>query len=602
MKAQMVKNAVIVPTGAKGGFVVKQPPAAPEDLRAEVVACYQIFISALLDVTDNLVAGEVQPPPAVVRHDGDDPYLVVAADKGTATFSDIANQVAADYGFWLGDAFASGGSAGYDHKRMGITARGAWASVRRHFRELGTDVQKTPITVVGIGDMSGDVFGNGMLLSDRLKLVGAFNHLHIFIDPDPDPAVSFAERRRLFDLTASTWDDYDRTLLSPGGGIFPRSAKSIPLTDEVRTLLDVEDEAATPNDLIRALLRAPIDLLWNGGIGTYVKASTESHADAGDKANDGVRIDANELRCTVVGEGGNLGCTQRGRIEYARLGGRINNDAIDNSAGVDCSDHEVNIKIVLDRVVDDGDLTVKQRNELLADMTAEVAELVLADNVRQNQALINAVVQAPSLVDVHQRYVRHLEARGAIDRTVEFLPGDEEMVELKAAGSGLCSPEFAVLLAYTKNVLAAELVDSDLPDDPWCDQVLLGYFPCAAASSGFPTASATTGCAGRSWRPSSRTMSSTIRASPRSSACETRPGPKPPRRPRPWWQRMRSSNCASSDPGSPPSITWCPPPSRRGCCSSRGRSPNGVLAGCCAPSSQDRWAPSSSATARVSPP
>jgi glutamate dehydrogenase len=477
MKAQMVKNTVIVPTGAKGGFVVKRPPAGPDELKAEVVACYRTFVSGLLDLTDNLVGGQVVPPPGVVCHDGDDPYLVVAADKGTATFSDLANEVAAEYGFWLGDAFASGGSAGYDHKRMGITARGAWESVKRHFRELGVDVQTTPITAVGIGDMSGDVFGNGMLLSDQLRLVAAFNHMHVFIDPDPDPATSFAERRRLFDLPRSTWDDYDRNVLSPGAGIFLRSAKSIPLTAEMRAVLGIEDEALPPNDVIRAILRAPVDLLWNGGIGTYVKASTETHADVGDKANDGLRVDADQLRCKVVGEGGNLGFTQRSRIQYARLGGRINNDAIDNSAGVDCSDHEVNIKIVLDAVVDDGDLTVKQRNALLADMTDEVAELVLADNIRQNQALVNAVVQAPSLIDVHQRYLRFREAQGDIDRAVEFLPSDEQFVELKAAGMGLSSPEFAVLLAYTKNLLAADLVDSSLPDDPWCDHILLGYFP-----------------------------------------------------------------------------------------------------------------------------
>ncbi|MGK2930613.1 MAG: NAD-glutamate dehydrogenase [Acidimicrobiales bacterium] len=477
MKAQMVKNAVIVPAGAKGGFVVKEQPSAPEALREEVVACYRIFVSGLLDLTDNLDGDEVVPPPDVVRIDGDDAYLVVAADKGTATFSDIANDVAERYGFWLGDAFASGGSVGYDHKVMGITARGAWESVKRHFRELHVDVQRESITVMGIGDMAGDVFGNGMLLSPHLKLVGAFNHLHVFLDPDPDTKASFAERQRLFDLPRSTWDDYDQSVLSSGGGVFPRSAKSIKLTPEVKALLGVESDALAPNGLIHAMLQAPVDLLWNGGIGTYVKASSETHTDVGDKANDNLRVDAAELRCRVVGEGGNLGLTQPARIEFARLGGRINTDAIDNSAGVDCSDHEVNIKIVLDAVVGAGDLTAKQRDELLASMTDDVADLVLADNVRQNQALANAVVQAPSLIDVHQRYLRWLELNDQINRIVEHLPGDEELAERKADGHGLMSPEFAVLLAYTKNVLADELLTGELPDDPWCDRLLFDYFP-----------------------------------------------------------------------------------------------------------------------------
>ena len=479
MKAQMVKNAVIVPSGAKGGFIVKQPPADPAALRAEVVECYRTFVSGLLDLTDNLAGDEVVPPAGVVRHDGDDFYLVVAADKGTATFSDIANEVAAGYGYWLGDAFASGGSAGYDHKAMGITARGAWESVKRHFRELHVDVQHEPITVVGIGDMAGDVFGNGMLLSEHLEVVAAFNHQHIFLDPEPDPAASFAERRRLFTLTRSSWDDYDRDALSAGGGIFRRTAKSIPLTDEVRRLLGVEVDSLTPNETIRALLRAPVDLLWNGGIGTYVKASTEAHAEAGDKTNDAVRVDADELRCRVIGEGGNLGLTQRARIEFARAGGRVNTDAIDNAAGVDCSDHEVNIKIVVDAAVANGDLTVKQRSELLASMTDDVAELVLADNIRQNQALVNAEVQGPSLIDVHQRYIHSLESDGLLDRAVEFVPSDDELAERKAAGHGLAAPEFAVLLAYTKNLLADELLLGTLPDDPWCERLLVDYFPPA---------------------------------------------------------------------------------------------------------------------------
>ncbi|HLY84867.1 MAG TPA: NAD-glutamate dehydrogenase domain-containing protein, partial [Acidimicrobiales bacterium] len=405
MKAQTVKNAVIVPMGAKGGFVVKRPPAGGDRdaLMAEVVACYQAFISGLLDLTDNLVAGEVVPPADVVRYDGDDPYLVVAADKGTATFSDIANAIALERGFWLGDAFASGGSAGYDHKKIGITARGAWESVRHHFSELGIDIQTTDFSVVGIGDMSGDVFGNGMLLSRHIKLVGAFDHRHIFIDPDPDPELSYAERARLFGLARSSWADYDAALISAGGGVFPRTAKSIPLSPQVRQVLGIDAGALDPNQLVNALLRAPVDLLWNGGIGTYVKATSETQLQAGDRTNDAVRVDARELRCRVVGEGGNLGLTQRARVEFALAGGLINTDAVDNSAGVDCSDHEVNIKILLDAVVADGDMTLKQRNLLLADMTDEVAGLVLRDNFEQTRALGRAKAQAASMVDVHAR-------------------------------------------------------------------------------------------------------------------------------------------------------------------------------------------------------
>ena len=385
MKAQTVKNAVIVPVGAKGGFVVKQPPASGgrEALMKEVVACYKTLIRGMLDITDNISGDAVVPPRDVVRYDGDDPYLVVAADKGTATFSDLANGIAKEYGFWLGDAFASGGSVGYDHKEMGITARGAWESVTRHFRELGLDTGSEEFSVIGIGDMSGDVFGNGMLLSRHIRLVGAFNHQHVFLDPNPDPEATFEERERLFDLPRSSWTDYDETLISEGGGVFARTAKSIPLSPQVRELLDIEAESLTPADLISAMLRAPVDLLWNGGIGTYVKASMETHAEVGDRANDVLRVDGNELRCRVVGEGGNLGFTQRGRIEYALGGGRIYMDAIDNSAGVDCSDHEVNIKILLDAVVEAGDMTTKQRNELLASMTEEVGDLVLRDNYQQ---------------------------------------------------------------------------------------------------------------------------------------------------------------------------------------------------------------------------
>ncbi|MGH9212143.1 MAG: NAD-glutamate dehydrogenase [Acidimicrobiales bacterium] len=479
MKAQIVKNAVIVPVGAKGGFVVKQPPTGRDELAAEIERCYRTFVSGLLDLTDSRDGSGVVPPPRVVRYDGDDPYLVVAADKGTASFSDLANEVAKEYGFWLGDAFASGGSAGYDHKKMGITARGAWESVKHHFRDRGVDVQTCPVTVVGVGDMSGDVFGNGMLLSAQLKLVAAFNHLHVFLDPDPDPETSYHERRRLFALPRSTWADYDPTLLSPGGGVHPRTAKAIPVTPEVRQVLGIGEEvdALPPNDLIRQVLRAPVDLLWNGGIGTYVKATDETHAAVGDKANDGVRVDAAEVRCRVVGEGGNLGLTQRARVELAQAGVRVNTDAIDNSAGVDCSDHEVNIKILLDPVVQAGDLTSKQRDALLAEMTDEVAALVLADNERQTQALANSVAQAPTMVDVHARYTRWLETEGRLDRTLEYLPTDEELLERKAHGTGLTAPEFAVLLAYTKNLIHDRLVDTDLPDDPFLVRELTAYFP-----------------------------------------------------------------------------------------------------------------------------
>jgi glutamate dehydrogenase len=477
MKAQMVKNAVIVPVGAKGGFVVKQPPADREALREEVVESYRTLMRGLLDLTDNIVGGETAPPPDVVRYDGDDPYLVVAADKGTATFSDVANGIAAEYGFWLGDAFASGGSAGYDHKAMGITARGAWESVKRHFRGLDVDIQTTPFTAVGIGDMAGDVFGNGMLLSPHLRLVAAFNHEHVFLDPDPDPVASFAERGRLFALPRSSWADYDPEKISAGGGVFPRSAKSIPLSPEVRRVLGVEAEALPPNDLIRAVLTAEVDLLWNGGIGTFVKASTESHLDVGDKANDTLRVDARDLRARVVGEGGNLGFTQRGRVEYALAGGRIFTDAIDNSAGVDCSDHEVNIKVLLGGVVASGDMTEKQRNELLVEMTDDVARLVLRNNYRQTQALSLARKQAPSMLGVHVRQVQHLEQAGRLARELEALPTDEVLAERGAAGGGLVSPELAVLLAHAKIELYDALLASDLPDDPYMANELVRYFP-----------------------------------------------------------------------------------------------------------------------------
>jgi glutamate dehydrogenase len=479
MKAQMVKNAVIVPVGAKGGFVVKRPPESGdrEALLEEVLACYRTFIRGLLDLTDNIVDGEVAPPPRVVRYDGDDPYLVVAADKGTASFSDIANGVAAEYGFWLGDAFASGGSSGYDHKKMGITAAGAWESVKRHFRELGTDISADEFTVVGIGDMSGDVFGNGMLLSRAIRLVGAFNHREIFIDPDPDPATSWEERRRLFQLPRSSWADYDRSLISEGGGVWPRAAKVIELSEAAQAALGVDRAKLRPVEVIRALLRAPVDLLWNGGIGTYVKASSETHGDAGDKANDSLRVDAPELRCKVVGEGGNLGLTQRARIEYALEGGRINTDAIDNSGGVDCSDREVNIKILLDAVVAAGDMTVKQRNQLLVDMTETVADLVLKDNYEQSETLSMAEAQAPSMLDVHQRFIRELEGGARLDRELEQLPDEEEIAERARDHRGLTRPELAVLLAYSKVFLYAALLDSDVPEDPYLSDELERYFP-----------------------------------------------------------------------------------------------------------------------------
>jgi glutamate dehydrogenase len=484
VKAQMVKNAVIVPVGAKGGFVVKRPPADPADREAVLsqgIACYREFISGMLDITDNLVAGQVVPPARVVRHDADDTYLVVAADKGTATFSDIANSVSQDYGFWLGDAFASGGSVGYDHKAMGITARGAWESVKRHFREMGRDTQSEDFTVVGIGDMSGDVFGNGMLLSQHIRLVAAFDHRHIFLDPNPDPERSYQERERLFELPRSSWADYDLAVISAGGGVYPRSAKSIPISAEVRERLDIDPSVTrmTPPELMRAIVQAPVDLFWNGGIGTYVKASTESHAEVGDRANDAIRVDADKMRAKAVGEGGNLGFTQRGRIEFARLGGRIDTDAIDNSAGVDTSDHEVNIKILLDRIVQDGDMTVKQRNALLAEMTGEVADLVLRDNYGQNVALATAIEQAPSLLHAHARFIHFLEDHDLLKREIEFLPSDHAIRQLRAVGRGLTGPELAVLLAYTKIYLEDELLGSDLPEDPYLRNELYNYFPTA---------------------------------------------------------------------------------------------------------------------------
>ncbi|WP_258174820.1 NAD-glutamate dehydrogenase [Actinopolyspora mortivallis] len=485
-KAQAVKNAVIAPVGAKGGFVLKRPPAPTGDpatdreaTRNEGVACYRMFISAMLDVTDNLVGGRAVAPKGVVRHDGDDTYLVVAADKGTATFSDIANEVAASYGFWLGDAFASGGSVGYDHKAMGITAKGAWESVKRHFRELDTDVHRDDFTVVGIGDMAGDVFGNGMLLSEHIRLVAAFNHMHVFVDPDPDPAASYAERARLFELPRSTWDDYDRSVISEGGGVWPRSAKSIPLNPRIRAALGIDESvsALAPSELIKAILRAPVDLLWNGGIGTYVKASTQTHAEVGDKSNDPVRVDGAELRAKVVGEGGNLGMTQLGRIEFARAGGKVNTDALDNSGGVDCSDHEVNIKILLDQLVSEGRLDRSRRDQLLREMTDEVSELVLTDNQRQNAVLGTSRAHAAQMVSVHARQVAELEKRSGLDRDLEALPSPQQFRELEKAGQGLTSPELATLMGHVKLALKQDVLASDLPDTESFAVRLPEYFP-----------------------------------------------------------------------------------------------------------------------------
>lgn len=479
VKAQKVKNAVIVPMGAKGGFVVKTPQeeASREEIMNEGIRCYKTFISGLLDITDNRVGEGVEAPKEVVRYDEDDPYLVVAADKGTATFSDIANEVAISYNFWLGDAFASGGSAGYDHKKMGITARGAWESVKMHFLRFGHDVQQEPLTVVGIGDMSGDVFGNGMLLSKHIKLVAAFNHLHIFIDPDPDPAKTWNERKRLFDLPRSAWTDYNEELISKGGGIFWRSAKSVEISPEMKALFDIKEDHLMPNDLIKAILKAKVDLLWNGGIGTYAKSSKETNHEVGDRANDAVRVNATELRCKVVGEGGNLGFTQLARVEYALKGGIINTDAIDNSAGVNCSDNEVNIKVLLNNVIEAGDLTIKQRNQLLVEMEDEVAEIVLTNNRRQNEAITMAEWQAAENLQMHDRLLKELERIAGLDREIESLPDKEEIARRKAANQGLTRPEIAVVLAYSKIKLKEEILASSLPEDAFVLKELGLAFP-----------------------------------------------------------------------------------------------------------------------------
>ncbi|WP_140718713.1 NAD-glutamate dehydrogenase [Pseudomonas sp. Hp2] len=481
VKAQMVKNTVIVPVGAKGGFFVKRPPVGGDRdaVQAEGIACYKLFIQGLLDITDNIVGGKIVPPPQVVRHDQDDPYLVVAADKGTATFSDIANGLALEHGFWLGDAFASGGSVGYDHKGMGITARGAWESVKRHFRALGRDCQSQDFTCVGIGDMSGDVFGNGMLLSRHIRLVAAFDHRHIFLDPNPEAAASFAERERLFKLPRSSWADYDAKLISKGGGVHARTLKSIEITPQVREALglDASVKSLSPNELMSAILKAPVDLFWNGGIGTYVKASSETHADVGDRANNALRVNGGELRCKIVGEGGNLGLTQLGRIEAAQNGVLLNTDFIDNSAGVDTSDHEVNIKILLNDVVQAKKLSFEARNKLLASMTDEVAELVLWDNIRQNQALSLMERMSVKRLGSKQHFIRTLEKQGLLDRQIEFLPSDAELSARKARGLGLTRPELAVLLSYSKLVAFQQLLESDIPEDPYLSKELQRYFP-----------------------------------------------------------------------------------------------------------------------------
>jgi glutamate dehydrogenase len=480
MKAQQVKNTVIVPEGAKGGFVVKTlmtPEMSRDEYMKEGISCYSTFIRGLLDITDNIKNGKIIPPDAVIRYDNDDPYLVVAADKGTATFSDIANGIAQEYKFWLDDAFASGGSAGYDHKKIGITSRGVWVSVQRHFRELGLDPELDDFTVAGIGDMSGDVFGNGMLLSKHIKLIGAFNHLHIFIDPNPNPAISYEERQRLFSLPRSSWTDYNPELISQGGGVFNRSAKSIKLTPEIKQVLNTKKEAMAPNELIRAIIKAPVDLIWNGGIGTFVKSSTESHSDVGDRTNDNIRIDAPELIARVIAEGGNLGMTQLARIEYSLHGGIVNTDFIDNSAGVDCSDHEVNIKILLNGLIASGKMTLEQRNKLLEKMTDEVAQLVLMDNYEQTLMLSLEASVAQQTMDLFRQYINDLEKVGRLDRKLEFLPEDKNLLERKMISKPLTRPEIALLLAYCKMYLKQDILASNVPEDPFFDKYLLTAFP-----------------------------------------------------------------------------------------------------------------------------
>ncbi len=479
MKAQVVKNAVIVPSGAKGGFVLKTvlPHATHEIIQAEVIYCYKAFIRGLLDLTDNIKDNEFIRPQHMVCHDDIDPYLVVAADKGTSTFSDIANSISEEYHFWLGDAFASGGSAGYDHKKIGITARGAWESIKRHFHELAIDIEKTDMTVVGIGDMSGDVFGNGMIYSKHIKLIAAFDHRNIFIDPQPDPEIAYYERVRLFNLPTSSWESYNPKLISKGGGVFKRSLKSIPLTAQMKQVLAVEDAALTPNELIHAILKAPVDLLFNGGIGTYVKASTQNNMEVGDRTNDYCRVNGNELRCKIVGEGGNLGFTQLGRIEYALKGGLINTDFIDNSAGVDCSDHEVNLKILLNPEIQTKKLSIKKRNELLAECTQEVADLVLKDNYHQALVMSFSAYSAQKQIGLHTAYIKELDGLGILNRQVEYLPDNKQLLDRKAAEQGLTRPELAVLLAYTKIYIKHEILKTSLPEDTYLSQIIETAFP-----------------------------------------------------------------------------------------------------------------------------
>ena len=485
VKAQQVKNAVIVPTGAKGGFVAKQAnlAAGREAFVQEGIASYMLYVQALLDISDNLVDEKLEPPLEVVRRDGDDPYLVVAADKGTATFSDIANEISEVNNFWLGDAFASGGGNGYDHKGMGITARGAWVAVQRHFHEIGIDIQSQDFSVVGVGDMGGDVFGNGMLLSKHIQLLAAFNHLHIFVDPAPNAQITFPERQRLFDTPRSTWDDFDKTLMSPGSAVYSRSAKSLTLTPEIKIRFGIDKDKVTPTELINCILKAEVDLIWNGGIGTYVKASSENNTEVGDRANDGLRVDGRELRCRVIGEGGNLGMTQRGRVEFCLRGGLCNTDFIDNAAGVDCSDHEVNIKILLNKQVSSGLLDIDQRNTLLASMTDDVAGLVLDNNVRQTKAISLAMARSKQYHSEYQRYLGWLEEGGQLDRDLEFLPSDDQLVDrINRQHPSWTRPELSVLICYSKVVLKEALAESNLLADPWLGQSVIDYFPAAIVS------------------------------------------------------------------------------------------------------------------------
>ena len=479
MKAQQVKNSVIVPSGAKGGFVPKHLPVngTREEILAEGIACYQLFIRGLLDITDNYKEGNVVKPQNVLSYDEVDPYLVVAADKGTATFSDIANAISLEYQFWLGDAFASGGSVGYDHKKIGITARGAWESVKRHFYELDQDIENKDFTVVGIGDMAGDVFGNGMLMSPRIRLIAAFNHLHIFIDPNPDAEKTYKERERLFNLPRSNWTDFDKSLISKGGGVFNRSAKSIPVSPEMQKALSIKQTQIEPNELIKTILKAKVDLLWSGGIGTYVKSSSESNGNVGDRANDYTRVNAKQLRCKVIGEGGNLGVTQLARVEYTLNGGMVYTDFIDNSGGVNCSDKEVNIKILLNTIVASGDLTPKQRNELLGEMTEEVAKLVLRDNYLQTRAISLTASQALRALELQGRYINELERTGKLDRALEFLPDDKALMDRKLRGQGLTLPDIAVLMCYSKTILKEQILASDVPEDNFMNKVLVTAFP-----------------------------------------------------------------------------------------------------------------------------